>query len=169
VRSIHRSTICPAFDTSVSGQCDHPSTSAMPSRSQSRPNKSDPLNGHASDATRLHVGHDDRAIAMPHSEAARRSSSLLASSTSLRPSARMIRRRMRPACARSRPGIGRYGLAPASRGQTSDRCSPNRPKHQVKTPIFTENVPLRYWAYSRNPPKQINQLLNPPSVQIGYV
>jgi len=38
-----------------------------------------------------------------------------------------------------------------------------------KNAAFTENVPLRYWAYYRNPPtqpKQINQLLNPSPRQL---
>ena len=75
------------------------------------------------------------------SEAARRSSSPLASRTSLRPSARIIRWRMRRPRACYRRGRGRYGLAPTSRGQTLNRCPLNRPQHQVKTPILLKMFP----------------------------
>jgi hypothetical protein len=47
--------------------------------------------------------------------------------------------------------------------------STDSPATSSKNVDFTENVPLRYWAYSKNSPtqpKQINQLLNPSPRQL---
>jgi len=83
------------------------------------------------------------------------------------PAYRATTRKPEPAAApraRSRRGRGRYGLAPTSRGQTSNRCPLNRHQHRVETPTL-----LKMFHYTIWPTLKICPLSGSRSISVIYL
>ena len=79
------------------------------------------------------------------------------------PAYRATTRKPEPAAApraRSRRGRGRYGLAPTSRGQTSNRCPLNRHQHRVETPILLKMFYYTIWPTLKICPPSRNKSIS---------